>query len=135
MSKTLELFPAIPDDAAATPNDPALLAKWPGGLVDLIHTLERTFRDAGAEPHQARHWAFTTVRALATHHGGHSFYLPRGQRLETALRDREMFETFDGTRASITALAAHHRLSEMHVYAIIAQQRRLARARRQPALL
>ncbi|WP_353980937.1 Mor transcription activator family protein [Salinicola endophyticus] len=135
MTETFELFPAIPDDATAAPSDPALLAKWPSGLMDLIHTLERTFGDAGAEPAQARHWAFTTVRALAAHHGGHSFYLPRGQRLETALRDREMFETFDGTRASITALATHHQLSEIHVYAIIARQRRLARERRQRALL
>ncbi|WIX34938.1 Mor transcription activator family protein [Salinicola sp. JS01] len=134
MNDNHDMFPEIPDDALEHMADPEIISKWPQKLTDLLHVVEQRFRDAGADEQQARYIAFQVVRVLSTHHGGQTFYLPRGKRLETALRDREIFETFSGTRGSVSELARRHQLSEMHVYAIIAEQRDLHRRRYQPAL-
>ncbi|WP_157958915.1 Mor transcription activator family protein [Salinicola sp. RZ23] len=132
MSNNHDMFPEIPDDALERMTDPEILKKWPQGLTDILLVIEAVYRRHGDNEEIARARAFRAVRALAHFHGGHSFYLPKGDRLEIALRDREIFERHNG--ANVTQLAREHRLTEVQVYSILAEQRKLARNRLQPGL-
>lgn len=128
----LDLGFAIPKDALERLEDPELLKKWPQGLTDMIMVIEAAMARRGASRDQARRVAFVAVRALSQFAGGRSFYIPKGEALDRALRDRELWERFDGSNVSELATWAH--LTEVQVYAILAEQRKLARRRVQPEL-
>ncbi|MDW7746564.1 Mor transcription activator family protein [Halomonas sp.] len=123
----------IPEDALARLQDPEILKKWPQGLSDMVTVITAALRRAGDDETTARERAFRAVRALAQYAGGRSLYVPKGEALDRALRDRDIWERFDG--ANVTALARQHDLTEVQIYAILAEQRKLARARVQPQLL
>ncbi|MBB3231724.1 Mor transcription activator family protein [Halomonas stenophila] len=122
----------IPEDALERLQDPEILRKWPQGLSDMVTVISAAHRRAGDDETTARARAFRAVRALAQYAGGRSLYVPKGEALDRALRDRGIWEHFDGT--NITALAAQHDLTEVQIYAILAEQRKLARARVQSEL-
>lgn len=126
----LDLGFEIPDDALERLQDPEILKKWPQGLTDMLMVIEAAHRRAGDDEETARARAFRAVRALAQFAGGRSFYVPKGDQLDRALRDREIWELHDGT--NITELASRYHLTEVQIYSIIAEQRKLARARMQP---
>jgi len=128
----LDLGFAIPEDALERLEDPEILKKWPQGLTDMLMVIEAAHLRAGDDKATARTRAFRAVRALAQFAGGRSFYIPKGEALDRALRDRELWERFDGSNVSELATWAH--LTEVQVYAILAEQRKLARARIQPGL-
>ncbi|MDX1464102.1 MAG: Mor transcription activator family protein [Halomonas sp.] len=122
----------IPEDALARLEDPEILRKWPQGLSDMVTVIAAALRRAGDDEATARERAFRAVRALAQYAGGRSLYVPKGEALDRALRDRDIWEHFDG--ANVTALARQHDLTEVQIYAILAEQRKLARQRVQPGL-
>jgi len=106
-----------------------LKAKWPKALADLCDVLEcELSREGVGEPAiRARKLALV----LAHYLGGRAYYLPTGDHLKAALRDREIFERwFKGEQ--IEALAAHYRLSHPQLYSVLAEQRKLHRRRHQP---
>lgn len=104
-------------DAAATSDRRA----WPQTLADLIDLITAHFQRRGvAEPvGEAR----ALVALIANYFGGRPMYLPRGQRLATALRDAALYAEYDG--ANVHELARRHRISVAHAYYILAQQRRM----------
>ncbi|MBZ9574396.1 Mor transcription activator family protein [Modicisalibacter sp. MOD 31.J] len=122
----------IPDDALERLQDPEILKKWPQGLSDMLSVIESAHRRAGDDDETARIRAFRAVRALAGFAGGRSFYVPKGEALERALRDREIWESFDG--GNVSTLATRYHLTEAQIYSILAEQRKLARDRVQPGL-
>ncbi|MDO0944636.1 Mor transcription activator family protein [Chromohalobacter israelensis] len=122
----------IPEDALERMLDPEILRKWPQGLADMLTVIESAHRRAGDDDETSRLRAFRAVRALAQFAGGRSFYVPKGERLDRALRDREIWEQFDG--GNVSALAAWTKLTEAQIYSILAEQRRMARERIQPRL-
>ncbi|MDN3524333.1 Mor transcription activator family protein [Halomonas sabkhae] len=128
----LDLGFDIPDDALARMQDPEILRKWPQGLSDMLTVIHAALRRAGDDDDTARDRAFRAVRALAHYGGGRSLYVPQGQQLERALRDREIWERFDGS--NVSELAAWTKLTEAQIYSILAEQRKLARDRLQPGL-
>lgn len=122
----------VPDDALARLQDPEILKKWPQGLTDMLMVIEAAYRRAGDDQQLARERAFRAVRALAQFAGGRSLYVPQGRQLDRALRDREIWERHDGT--NVSELAQRFALTEVQIYSILAEQRKLARARHQPDL-
>lgn len=108
--------------------DPDIRAKWPLVLADILDVLESEFRrrvKAGAE---ARELAVIATIALARHIGGRPVHLPRGVRLEQAIRDREIFRAWRDGR-DVTDLARAHSLDLSNIYKIIGAQRAIARQR------
>ncbi|ACL72733.1 putative phage transcription regulator [Thioalkalivibrio sulfidiphilus HL-EbGr7] len=122
----------VPADALEQLQDPEITKKWPQALTDMLMVIEGAYRRGGDDEQTARARAFVAVRALAHYHGGHIFYLPKGQQIDRALRDREIWERHDG--ANVAELAREFELNEVRIYKILAEQRKLARARRQPDL-
>ncbi|MCJ8285122.1 Mor transcription activator family protein [Halomonas sp.] len=128
----LEMFSDLPDDALEQLQDPEITKKWPQALTDMLTVIEAAYRRSGDDHETARGRAFLAVRALSHFHGGHIFYLPKGQQIDRALRDREIWERHDGQ--NVAELAKAYGLNEVRIYKILAEQRLLARRRHQPDL-
>ncbi|WP_341536404.1 Mor transcription activator family protein [Aeromonas veronii] len=64
--------------------------------------------------------------------GGRAYYIPTGDHLKAALRDRAIWDEFNGR--NIDQLARKHGLSVPQTYAVVAEQRQLTRLRYQPDL-
>jgi len=105
-----------------------LKAKWPKALAEMVDVLSCELRRQGvAEP------ALTARKLMlvqAHYMGGRAYYLPTGDHLKAALRDRAIWDEFDGK--NVDALARRHGLSVPQTYAVIAEQRKLCRKRHQP---
>ncbi|MFM5201574.1 Mor transcription activator family protein [Aeromonas caviae] len=65
-------------------------------------------------------------------YGGRAYYIPTGDHLKAALRDRAIWDEFNGR--NIDQLARKHGLSVPQTYAVVAEQRQLTRRRHQPDL-
>lgn len=103
---------------------------WPKMLTDLIDLLTAHFKRRGfARPDEE---ARRVVAALAVYFGGRMMYLPRGDRLQKAMRDAEIWAAYTGN--NVPQLAQHFRMSVPSVYAIIAEQRALRVRAAQPSL-
>lgn len=122
----------IPDDALEHMQSPEIRAKWPKALADLVSVIEAAHLRAGDAPEVAQRRAFVTVRALSNYAGGRQLYMPKGDVLERALRDREIWGKYTGR--NIDDLAESFDLTVVQVYSIIAEQRALHRQRIQPSL-
>lgn len=122
----------IPDDALEHMQSPEIRAKWPKALADLVSVIEAAHLRAGDAPDVAQRRAFVTVRALSNYAGGRQLYMPKGDVLERALRDREIWGKYTGR--NIDDLAESFDLTVVQVYSIIAEQRALHRQRIQPSL-
>lgn len=105
---------------------------WPKLLVDMLQVMQQAYKDAGAELDQARELAVIGLRALANYHGGRTWYLPRGDKLEQALRNAKMWEEFNGK--NVGDLCTKYRLTEQMVYQILAEQRAIRARKIQPQL-
>ena len=128
---TLDMGFDIPDDALDH-LDPEILKKWPQGLSDMLTVVETALIKAGDDTSAARRQAFIAVRAISRLAGGRSLYIPQGHHLERALRDRALWELYDGN--NIDELVSRAGISAVQVYNIIAEQRKLARPRHQSDL-
>ncbi|MCE8027524.1 transcriptional regulator [Halomonas daqingensis] len=128
---TLDFGFEVPDDALERMLDPEIVRKWPQGLSDMLTVIQAAHRRAGDDEETARLRAFRAVRALAHFAGGRSIYVPKGDQLDRALRDREIWERHGGSN-NVAELARQYHLTEVQIYSILAEQRKLARARLQP---
>lgn len=122
----------IPADALEHMLSPEVRAKWPAALANLVDVIEAAHRRAGEDQDSARARAFITVRAMSKYAGGRQLYMPKGDVLERALRDREIWERDTGK--NIEELADAYGLTVVQVYRILAEQRAYHRQRMQPAL-
>lgn len=98
--------------------------KWAPQLANMVSVLEALYRRQGRSDDEALRLACDSVLALAEYAGGRVLYLPRGDRLRTALRDAEIHRRWQ-RGDKIEALAGDYGLSDIHVYRIIGQQRAL----------
>ncbi|WNL39845.1 Mor transcription activator family protein [Halomonas sp. PAMB 3232] len=112
--------------------DPEILKKWPQGLSDMLTVIESEYVRGGDDMKAARRRAFAAVRAISGFAGGRSLYVPQGRQLDRALRDREIWERHTGD--NIPTLVEDYTLTEAQIYSILAEQRKLARARMQSDL-
>lgn len=106
--------------------------KWPAKLAEWVDLLARDAVRRGKTVEQAVASARNTVMLLAHHEGGRPFYLPRGDSLQQALRDREIYLLHNGTNGE--ALADRFGLTLRHVQRIYAEQRALHIRKRQRRL-
>lgn len=101
---------------------------FPQTLSDILDVVEAFFVRRNMEKIEASGLAHGVVRELASYFGGRPVYLPRGDRFVRFLRDRAIFDGFNGK--NVHDLAREHRLSSKQVYEILNKEReRRANAR------
>ena len=104
-----------------------LTAKWPKALSELVDVLACELARGGMGPEQAKAQARKLALVQAHYMGGRAYYLPTGEHLKAALRDRAIWDEFNG--CNIDQLARKHGLSVPQTYAVVAEQRGLIRCR------
>jgi Mor family transcriptional regulator len=109
-----------------------LTAKWPKALSELVDVLACELIRGGMEPDLAKAQARKLALVQAHYMGGRAYYIPTGEHLKAALRDRAIWDEFNGR--NIDQLARKHGLSVPQTYAVVAEQRQLTRRRYQPDL-
>lgn len=127
-----DLLPSQPLDAQglfAAALDDIPKARWPQELVRGIEVIENVYKLAGLADDEAFRLARAAMLALADYGGGRDWYLPRGDALQTALRDAEIYRL--ARRDNIQQLAEAHGLTPRHVWRILSQQYKLHRAKLQ----
>ncbi|SNT07307.1 Mor transcription activator family protein [Pseudomonas segetis] len=123
----------MPTDALEHMQDPEIRSKWPQALADMVEVIEAAHRRAGDDEATARKRALVTVRALSRLAGGRLIYVPKGDALDRALRDRDIWQRHGGQN-TVETLASDYDLTVTRVYSILAEQRALHRKRSQPSL-
>jgi len=123
-----DLFPDAPIDLDRVPIDTELRARWPQALIDMHAVIEHALATLPAAADRAT----DVTRALAKYFGGVQWYLPQGEQLEIALRDRTIWRKFDGRNAHLLAL--EYKLSQQHLYVVLTTQRALHLKKIQPDL-
>ncbi|KHN57703.1 Mor transcription activator family protein [Aeromonas hydrophila] len=112
-----------------------LTAKWPKALSELVDVLSCELVRGGTGPAQAKDQA-RKLALVQAHYiwdmGGRAYYIPTGDHLKAALRDRAIWDEFNGR--NIDQLARKHGLSVPQTYAVVAEQRQLMRKRIQAEL-
>ncbi|MGL6500805.1 Mor transcription activator family protein [Aeromonas dhakensis] len=109
-----------------------LTAKWPKALSELVDVLSCELVRGGMEQELAKAQARKLALVQAHYMGGRAYYLPTGEHLKAALRDRAIWDEFNGR--NIDQLARKHGLSVPQTYAVVAEQRGLVRTRIQGRL-
>ncbi|WP_429186895.1 Mor transcription activator family protein [Aeromonas veronii] len=109
-----------------------LTAKWPKALSELVDVLACELVRGGMEPDLAKAQARKLALVQAHYMGGRAYYIPTGDHLKAALRDRAIWDEFNGR--NIDQLARKHGLSVPQTYSVVAEQRQLTRLRYQPDL-
>jgi Mor family transcriptional regulator len=109
-----------------------LTVKWPKALAELVDVLACELARGGMAPDLARAQARKLALVQAHYMGGRAYYIPTGDHLKAALRDRAIWDEFNGR--NIDQLARKHGLSVPQTYAVVAEQRQLTRRRMQPEL-
>jgi len=105
--------------------------RWPAELVTMLDVAAHALAEAFPKE-QAENAAIIAVASIAHYYGGRMFYLPKGKRLEIALRDREIYHQYQHTRGSIVELAEKHDMTEQAIYRIVSQQRALHTKKAKP---
>ncbi|HHQ4775075.1 TPA: Mor transcription activator family protein [Aeromonas veronii] len=106
-----------------------LTAKWPKALSELVDVLACELVRGGMEQELAKAQARKLALVQAHYMGGRAYYIPTGEHLKAALRDRAIWDEFNGR--NIDQLARKHGLSVPQTYAVVAAQRELTRRRNQ----
>ena len=117
--------------------------RWEKGMAEIADLLADELRQAGEVmktpvlARDARPLAARLAARLFACIGGSSWYIPKGASLERARRDLEIYAAHDGTRVGpngVEALCRRYRLSEVHIYRILARQLAMRRQRHQGEL-
>lgn len=125
------MFPDAPIDAARAGIE-APDEKWAGTLAEYFEVLMTTLRKRGRSADDALGDAAECVIALGQYCGGRQRYLPKGDRLREAVRDRMIWLEWRGNNRD--ALADKYQLSTRRIEQIVAEQRAIHVRRIQPQL-
>ncbi|MFC5525238.1 Mor transcription activator family protein [Rhodanobacter ginsengisoli] len=106
--------------------------RWPSTLAELVDVLRATFQRRGRDEAAAIAEAQQAVLAIGTYLGGRQIYLPSGESLQTALRDRRIYLEYKGVNKG--ELARRYDVSERRIEQIAAEQRAIHIRRIQPDL-
>lgn len=120
MNANADMFEGAPTHAELAGID-APDKRWPRTLAEYIDVLRATFQRLGATEEQALDYAEQGVLALGQYCGGRQGYLPTGERLQAAVRDRRLYLEYNGRNK--TALAQRYNLTERRVEQIAAEQK------------
>ncbi len=108
--------------------------RWPKVMAELVDVFraEALRHKMAATEEAADKLARWLVLTLGGYFGGRPMYLPKGDKLEIALRDTHIWQEFSGN--NVPELAVKFKLTTVRIYDILAQQRTLHRAKVQPQL-
>lgn len=115
-----DMFEHAPTDAELAGID-APSERWPSTLAEFIDVTRAVLHRRGRDDAQALEDAQQVVLALGTYLGGRQIYLPTGERLKTALRDRRIFLEYCGRNKAM--LARRYDITERRVEQIAAEQK------------
>jgi len=106
---------------------------WPQLLADLVDvTLGHLQRRLGLDAPAARLEAQALILVMAEYFGGRMIYLPKNEKLRRALRDTLIWHEFTGD--NVAELGRRYDLSDIQIYNVLREQRRLHRAKTQADL-
>ena len=89
---------------------------WPASLTVLIEVFQRHFEQSHPEMDACKE-AQRLVHLMSTYLGGRQIYLPRGSKLQKALRNQRIHQAFNGSNQ--IQLAADFDLSVAQIYNIL----------------
>jgi len=98
-------------------------SRWPAVLAELVDILIADWERLGVDRETALKHAQREVILIANYRGGRPFYLPRGDRLKKALRDREIYLRHTGRNTE--PLADEYGTTVRHIQRISAEQHAL----------
>ena len=113
--------PDIADAAESLPDD-----RLPAQVREIADLCADELRRAGLAEPDARRLGVRLAGRLARELGGATYYWPKGDALERAVRDLSVWAEHDGTvdgPAGIKALARKHGITTVWVWAIIRRER------------
>lgn len=113
----------LPEDILDHLDDPEVTQRWPRDLVAMLEVIANALDRDGDD--QARRHATIAARALGQYHGGRMYYLPTGEALDRALRDKSMWDSYHGRRDEVIQFCEQYGLTEQQVYKILREQRAL----------
>ncbi|KEQ19186.1 Mor transcription activator family protein [Endozoicomonas numazuensis] len=110
-------------------DDEALHQKhlWPGDLVELAEVIRAQLLREEVKDDALYLQMERVLLAMSFLCGGRNYYLPKGERIKKALRDKRIYDEFDGK--NIRGLSNHYKLSEQKVYEVVREQRQLHKNR------
>lgn len=117
------------EEAASLPE-----SAWAPQLTELVAFLEALFKRRRMDAEEAFELAREVVMEQAHAFGGRTMYLPRGDKLKVALRDAKLWRRYSGKPEQIEQFARELGLTTIHVYTIMAKQRKLHLGRLQGSL-
>lgn len=97
--------------------------KWPKDLAALLDIFESALMRYGFKVTEAKKLSHLLLAEEANYCGGRHIYIPKGDRLKTAIRDTELFYDWHEKNICPNELATKYRLSIQHVYRIIKDKR------------
>lgn len=118
------------EEDAALPDDQASRRRWPKDLAAIVMVVEAALQRRPGRTDFAV--AAEVTLEISRYAGGRQLYIPTGRRLETALRDADIYRR--ARRGNIEALAQEFGLTVTAVYEIIREQRALYVKKVQPPL-
>ena len=120
----VDMDDALAHSAARVPDD-----KWPIRLAEIVDGLVVLFARMGRDEQAAINEAQTVAKWLANNQGGRPLYLPRGDSLDLALRNRAIYIRHRGNMGE--QLADEYGLTLRQIQAIVAEQHALQVRKRQ----
>ncbi len=116
-----ENFNAHRDTFLKTVNDQES-ALWPSILLELYDVLIEFYKNRlGLDLKTAMRRVQEVIIAIAAHRGGRAIYLPRIDKIKQAIRDRAIFESFNGTNH--VELSIRAKLTVTRIYSILHRER------------
>lgn len=105
---------------------------WPKDLVEIADFVLAELKAAGYQDAELNLLTEKILVGLCFRSGGRGFYLPQADRVKRALRDKQIYDAFNGH--NIRQLVRHFELSEQKVYEVLREQRALHLGKVQPGL-
>ncbi len=115
-----DMFEHAPTDAEMANLD-APDTRWPSMLAELVDVLRANFQRRGRSEAEAIAEAQQAALVIGEYLGGRNAYLPTGERLRDALRDRRLYLEANGRNKA--DLAQRYGITERRVEQITAEQK------------
>ena len=96
---------------------------WPGELVTLAEAIRAQMLREGEKEEATYKQMERVLLVMSFLCGGRNYYLPNGDRIKRALRNKRIYDAFTGHNHR--ELCQQFRLSEQKIYEIIKEQRQL----------
>lgn len=106
--------------------------KWPKDLAALCDIYDDELTRLGLDAEMVHRISLTLLMAQANYGGGRMFYIPKGDRLRQAIRNRQIYAAFRGNNHA--QLAQQYGLTVQRIYDIVREQGAIEKQRVQPGL-